>query len=183
MKEKLLRALEKRTKKAKKGFTLVELLVVIAIIAILATVSVVGYLGFTENARVSNDLQELTQYRTLIQGELLTESKTVTYPSSNGTEYKLTYSASTTGTYSLTIVENVASPSTDVTTTTAGFIIESFLYSCGITTLSTSDETTDFTIAGTADNSKNFSITTITYINQSSTGAIWTIANNNVAAV
>lgn len=66
----------------KKAFTLVELLVVIAILAILASVSVVGYLGFTENARKSKAVTELTQYKTMLLGELASGSATL----DNGTE-------------------------------------------------------------------------------------------------
>ncbi|MDY4788688.1 MAG: type II secretion system protein [Bacilli bacterium] len=61
----------------KKAFTLVELLVVIAILAILASVSVVGYLGFTENARKSKAVTELTQYKTMLLGELASGSATL----------------------------------------------------------------------------------------------------------
>lgn len=57
-------------KNKKKGFTLVELLVVIAILAILASVSVVGYLGFTQNARESKAVTELTQYKTMLVADL-----------------------------------------------------------------------------------------------------------------
>lgn len=66
----------------KKAFTLVELLVVIAILAILASVSVVGYLGFTENARKSKAVTELTQYKTMLLGKLASGSATL----DNGTE-------------------------------------------------------------------------------------------------
>lgn len=78
----------------KKGFTLVELLVVIAIIAILATVSTVGYLGFTKQAKISNDLTELTQYKTVITG-LTMDGKTneVKYKASSAdTTAYITYS-------------------------------------------------------------------------------------------
>ena len=54
----------------KKGFTLVELLVVIAILAILASVSVVGYLSFTNKAKESNALQEMTQIKTTLLAAL-----------------------------------------------------------------------------------------------------------------
>ena len=54
----------------KKGFTLVELLVVIAILAILASVSVVGYLSFTNKAKESNALQEMTQVKTTLLAAL-----------------------------------------------------------------------------------------------------------------
>ena len=67
------------TQEKKKGFTLVELLVVIAIIAILAIVSTVGYLGFTKQAKISNDLTELTQYKTLITANTLDGYKYISY--------------------------------------------------------------------------------------------------------
>ncbi len=79
----------------KKGFTLVELLVVIAIIAILATVSTVGYLGFTKQAKISNDLTELTQYKTLITANTLDGYKYTTVDTKK--EYTLTYTTTTTG--------------------------------------------------------------------------------------
>lgn len=77
-----------KRKETKKGFTLVELLVVIAILAVLATVSVVGYTSFTDDARASNDLQELTQYRAIIEGKLMDGSEVVTV---GGKEYEVTY--------------------------------------------------------------------------------------------
>ena len=81
----------------KKGFTLVELLVVIAIIAILATVSTVGYLGFTKQAKISNDLTELTQYKTIITGNTL-EGYTYTEGVDSGKkEYTLTYETTSEG--------------------------------------------------------------------------------------
>ncbi|MDY4788918.1 MAG: type II secretion system protein [Bacilli bacterium] len=75
-------------KNKKKGFTLVELLVVIAILAILASVSVVGYLGFTQNARESKAVTELTQYKTMLvaglaDGEEVIEGYTFTMTEPN----------------------------------------------------------------------------------------------------
>ncbi len=67
----LLKRYQELSKKERKGFTLVELLVVIAILAVLASVSVVGYLGFTNKARNSNALTELSQARELIKAELI----------------------------------------------------------------------------------------------------------------
>lgn len=90
----------------KKGFTLVELLVVIAIIAILATVSTVGYLGFTKQAKISNDLTELTQYKTLITGLALDEKGTKVKTDDN-TEYTITY-AFETGSQHVLKMETVA---------------------------------------------------------------------------
>ena len=59
---------KKLLKKRRKEFTLVKLLVVIAI---LANISTVSYLGFTNEAKKSNDLTELSQYKTIIEGKLL----------------------------------------------------------------------------------------------------------------
>ena len=69
MKNLLIKLQNKR--KEEKGFTLVELLVVIAILAILASVSVVGYMGFTQKAKDSNAVTELTQAKTVITTSLL----------------------------------------------------------------------------------------------------------------
>ena len=60
----------KTQNKKRKGFTLVELLVVIAILAILASVSVVGYVSFTNKAKESNALQEMTQVKTTLLAAL-----------------------------------------------------------------------------------------------------------------
>ena len=57
-----------------KGFTLVELLVVIAILAILATVSVVGYTTYIKNANESLALQEMTQVKSSILAEDITNN-------------------------------------------------------------------------------------------------------------
>lgn len=57
-----------------KGFTLVELLVVIAILAILATVSVVGYTTYIKNANESLVLQEMTQVKSSILAEDITNT-------------------------------------------------------------------------------------------------------------
>ena len=57
-----------------KGFTLVELLVVIAILAILATVSVVGYTTYIKNANESLALQEMTQVKSAILAEDITNT-------------------------------------------------------------------------------------------------------------
>ena len=80
----------KTQNKKRKGFTLVELLVVIAILAILASVSVVGYVSFTNKAKESNALQEMTQVKTtllaaLADGEETNEGTKFVYDATKGT--------------------------------------------------------------------------------------------------
>ena len=95
------------TQEKKKGFTLVELLVVIAIIAILATVSTVGYLGFTKQAKISNDLTELTQYKTLITANTLDGYKYTTGEGDAKKEYTLTYTTTDGHALNLTAEEEL----------------------------------------------------------------------------
>lgn len=47
---------------SKSGFTIVELLIVIVVIAILAAISIVAYNGIQERAKVSQQLNALSQY-------------------------------------------------------------------------------------------------------------------------
>ncbi len=106
----------------KKGFTLVELLVVIAIIAILATVSTVGYLGFTKQAKISNDLTELTQYKTLITGLTLDEKgasvevkeKESEEASETTKNYTITYTFEANNKHSLKITDGTKEKGEDI---------------------------------------------------------------------
>ncbi len=98
----------------KKGFTLVELLVVIAIIAILATVSTVGYLGFTKQAKISNDLTELTQYKTLITG-LTLDGKGTEVTTADEKKYTISYAfEANNNTHSLKITDGTKEKGEDI---------------------------------------------------------------------
>ena len=102
------------TQEKKRGFTLVELLVVIAIIAILATVSTVGYLGFTKQAKISNDLTELTQYKTLITG-LTLDGKGTEVTTADEKKYTISYAfEANNNTHSLKITDGTKEKGEDI---------------------------------------------------------------------
>ena len=93
----------KTQNKKRKGFTLVELLVVIAILAILASVSVVGYVSFTNKAKESNALQEMTQVKTTLLAALADgEEGTFKYDTAKG---EITYTGSNLATDIETVFE------------------------------------------------------------------------------
>lgn len=166
----------------KKGFTLVELLVVIAIIAILATVSTVGYLGFTKQAKISNDLTELTQYKTLITASTLDGKENIVDVESK--KYSIKYTVDSTRV--LTISEVTTTPTENADTQAEN---NNDFAKDAIRALVGEDWIEGGNIIVKFDDTNTTSVTSIAYYHHydaadtTKGSVVWTIATDTVAKV
>ncbi len=172
MKNYLMKRYKELSKKERKGFTLVELLVVIAILAVLASVSVVGYLGFTEKARNSDAVTELTQVRELMRAELIDgEVETATYNNNNNTTVSMKY---VDGKYY--VLNLSASPSGDYTKQFKALFTDLSTLSATITVFFAS---TGATIDSTGT-TNDYAIEYVNYVRTAGGNAHWKVSDDSI---